>query len=92
MSTCKLAGYTFIRTQTAVLCPVSDRNRLNQHIYKWKQLLQQSGTSHILLIAIHWFHRLYSAPLWFDRVNIKTSVKADFGLAICLVFLGNARL
>ena len=32
---------------------------------------QQSGTTHILIDAIHWLHRPCSAPLWLDKVRKK---------------------
>ena len=38
---------------------------------------QQSGTTHILINAIHWPHRPCSAPWWLDRVGKNLSVKAD---------------
>ena len=74
-----------IRTQTAVhaLSSVSNRKGLNPgQDSRW----QQSGTSHIFINAIHWPHRPYSAPWWFDRVGNKQSMKAD--LAIYTYMLG----
>ena len=50
---------------------------------------QQSGTSHILINAIHWPCRPRSAPWWFDRVGNKLSLKAN--LAIYSYVLGISR-
>ena len=58
---------------------VSDRNRLNPQDRSRRSLLQ-SDTSHILVNAIHWPHRPYSAPWWFERVSKKRSMEADLAI------------
>ena len=41
---------------------ISDRNKHNPQDGPRQSLLQQFGTAHILITAIHWLHRLHSAP------------------------------
>ena len=67
----------FIRIQTAVLCLQLVPERDSIHRTGQDSHWQQFGTTHILINAIHWPHRPYSAPQWFDRVDNKPSVKAD---------------
>ena len=41
---------------------------------------QQSGTTYILINAIHWPQRPCSAPCWSDRDGKRPSVKADLAI------------
>ena len=75
-----------IRTHTAMLCLQRVTERDSIHRTGQDSRWQQSGTSHILISAIHWPHRPCIAPWWFDRVGNKPSVKAD--LAIYSYVLG----
>ena len=83
-----------IRTQTAMLCLQRVTERDSIHRTGRDSRWQQSGTSHILISATHWSHRPCIARWCFDRVGNKPSVKADLVIyiAMCLVFLGSARV
>ena len=58
---------------------MSDRNR-NNPLVKPRQSWQQFGTTHILINTFQWLHRPCSAPLWFDSVGKRLSVKPDLAI------------
>ena len=80
------ASYTFHQDTdssgvSSKVTEIDSINRISRDSY-W----QQSGTTHILINAIHCLHRPCSAPSWIDRVGQKPSVKAD--LTICIHVFG----
>ena len=48
-------------TDSSAVSSVSDKNRLN-HVIGWDSSWQKPGTTHILINALYWLHRPYSAP------------------------------
>ena len=69
-----------IKTQTTVLYLQYMTETDSIHRIGWDSRWQQSGTTYILINAIHWLHRPCSTPWWFDRVSKKLSVKVDFAI------------
>ena len=69
-----------IRTQTAVVCVQSVAQTVTIHRIGRDSRWEQFDTAHILIDAIHWVHRCCGALSWFDRLEKKPSVKADWAI------------
>ena len=74
------AGYTFhYGTGSSAVSSISDKNRHNPQAMR-DSCWQQFDMTHILNNAVHWLHKLCSAPLWFDMVGKMLSIKAHLAI------------
>ena len=58
---------------------IQDIHQYNLNFARQIYNLQQSGTTHIFINAIHGPYRPCSAPCWFDRVSIKPICESRLG-------------